>query len=248
MHFWATNGLRRPAWAIDVKEELLFENPYVVVARARHPLTRLKRITPRDLARCDWIMPEAGAPRRQAFARMFGGLAGLPSVSIDDIALDLPQHPGHIRPADPDVAARRPVERERGARRPAVPLAASAPLRRRRQPDRLAPDAGPPAIPPAAARGGAPGRGRRPPGRAGGVSREAAGRWQLGKTGMVVAGAYSGGRADIAARRLRATSGCRCGADIVQRVRRGTNIRERIPIPFVRAAWRRPISQCLVRS
>ena len=161
MHFWATNGLRRPAWAIDVKEELLFENPYVVVARARHPLTRLKRITPRDLARCDWIMPEAGAPRRQAFARMFGGLAGLPSVSIDDIALDLPQHPGHIRPADPDVAARRPVERERGPHRPAVPLAASAPLRRRRQPDRLAPDQRPPAIPPAAAHRGAQARRRR---------------------------------------------------------------------------------------
>ena len=39
--------LRRPAWAVDVKEELLFDNPYVVVARARHPLTRVKRITPR---------------------------------------------------------------------------------------------------------------------------------------------------------------------------------------------------------
>src|SRR5215472_4143491 len=70
--------LRRPAWALDVREELLFENPYVVVARARHPLTRLKRITPRELARYDWIMPEAGAPRRQAFARMFAGLPGLP--------------------------------------------------------------------------------------------------------------------------------------------------------------------------
>jgi DNA-binding transcriptional LysR family regulator len=81
--------LRRPAWAIDVKEELLFENPYVVVARARHPLTRLKRITPRDLARCDWIMPEAGAPRRQAFARMFGGQSGLPSVSIETTSLSI---------------------------------------------------------------------------------------------------------------------------------------------------------------
>jgi len=81
--------LRRPAWAIDVKEELLFENPYVVVARARHPLTRMKRITPRDLARYDWIMPEAGAPRRQAFARMFTGLPHLPSVSIETTSLSI---------------------------------------------------------------------------------------------------------------------------------------------------------------
>ena len=57
--------------------------------RARHPLTRLKRITPRDLARCDWIMPEAGAPRRQAFARMFGGQSGLPSVSIETTSLSI---------------------------------------------------------------------------------------------------------------------------------------------------------------
>jgi DNA-binding transcriptional LysR family regulator len=81
--------LRRPAWAVDVKEELLFDNPYVVVARARHPLTRLKRITPRDLSRYDWIMPEAGAPRRQAFARMFAGLPSLPRVSIEATSLSI---------------------------------------------------------------------------------------------------------------------------------------------------------------
>jgi DNA-binding transcriptional LysR family regulator len=80
--------LRRPAWAIDVTEELLFENPYVVVSRARHPLTRVKRITPRDLARYGWIMPEAGAPRRQAFARLFAGLPTQP-VSIETTSLSI---------------------------------------------------------------------------------------------------------------------------------------------------------------
>jgi LysR family transcriptional regulator, regulator for genes of the gallate degradation pathway len=30
--------LRRPDWAFDVKEEVLFPNPYVVVARRGHPL------------------------------------------------------------------------------------------------------------------------------------------------------------------------------------------------------------------
>ncbi len=81
--------LRRPAWAVDVAEELLFENPYVVVARARHPLTRLKRIGPRELARYDWIMPEAGAPRRQAFERMFAGLPSLPKVGIETTSLSI---------------------------------------------------------------------------------------------------------------------------------------------------------------
>jgi len=81
--------LRRPAWAIDVTEELLFDNPYVVVARAGHPLSRAKRVTPRDLARYDWIMPEAGAPRRKAFGRMFAGLARLPRVSIEATSLSV---------------------------------------------------------------------------------------------------------------------------------------------------------------
>jgi DNA-binding transcriptional LysR family regulator len=81
--------LRRPAWAIDVKEELLFGNPYVVVARVRHPLTRARRITPRELARYDWIMPEAGAPRRQAFERMFAGVPTPPSVSVETTSLSI---------------------------------------------------------------------------------------------------------------------------------------------------------------
>jgi len=81
--------LRRPAWAIDVTEELLFENPYVVVGRAEHPLTRRKRITPRDLARYAWIMPEAGAPRRQAFERMFAALPRQPRVSIEATSLSV---------------------------------------------------------------------------------------------------------------------------------------------------------------
>ena len=81
--------LRRPAWAIDVEEELLFDNPYVVVARAGHPLSRAKRVTPRDLARYDWIMPEAGAPRRKAFEGMFAGLPRLPRVSIEATSLSV---------------------------------------------------------------------------------------------------------------------------------------------------------------
>jgi DNA-binding transcriptional LysR family regulator len=83
--------LRRPAWAVDVTEERLFDNPYVVVAGARHPLRRArrgaKRITLRDLAGYDWIMPEPGAPRRQAFARMFAQSSHQPRVGIETTSL-----------------------------------------------------------------------------------------------------------------------------------------------------------------
>src|SRR5262249_57058742 len=49
--------LRRPAWATDVREEFLFANPYVVVVRRQHPLTRSRNVTLDDLARYDWILP-----------------------------------------------------------------------------------------------------------------------------------------------------------------------------------------------
>jgi len=80
--------LRRPAWARDVTEERLFENPYVVVARADHPLRRATRITPRELTRYGWIMPEAGAPRRRAFERLFAGLTA-PPVRIETTSLSI---------------------------------------------------------------------------------------------------------------------------------------------------------------
>ena len=79
--------LRRPAWAVDVSEELLFGNPYVVVAGAHHPLRRAKRMTLRDLAGYEWIMPEPGAPRRQAFARMFADSPDQPRVGIETTSL-----------------------------------------------------------------------------------------------------------------------------------------------------------------
>lgn len=81
--------LRRPDWAIDVTEELLFENPYVVVARTRHPLSGLRRITLRDLARYEWIMPEPGAPRRRAFERLFADHPSRPAVGIETTSLSI---------------------------------------------------------------------------------------------------------------------------------------------------------------
>jgi LysR family transcriptional regulator, regulator for genes of the gallate degradation pathway len=75
--------LRRPEWAIDVREEFLFSNPYAVVVRRQHPLARVRNITLRDLAAYDWILPARGAPRREAFERLFVGSGGSPTVGIE---------------------------------------------------------------------------------------------------------------------------------------------------------------------
>jgi LysR family transcriptional regulator of gallate degradation len=75
--------LRRPPWAIDVREEFLFSNPYAVVVRRQHPLAGVRNVTLRDLEGYDWILPARGAPRREAFERLFAGSARAPIVSIE---------------------------------------------------------------------------------------------------------------------------------------------------------------------
>ena len=81
--------LRRPDWAGDVTEELLFANHYVVVARSNHPLCRMKRPSLRDLACYDWIMPGPLTPRQQALRRMLDGLAPGPKISIETTSLQI---------------------------------------------------------------------------------------------------------------------------------------------------------------
>ena len=81
--------LRRPAWATDVKEEFLFSNHYAVFAGRQHPLAGVPRITLRELARYDWILPARGAPRREAFEGMFAGSARSPTVSIEATSLEI---------------------------------------------------------------------------------------------------------------------------------------------------------------
>jgi LysR family transcriptional regulator, regulator for genes of the gallate degradation pathway len=81
--------LRRPDWAADVKEELLFANHYVVVARTGHPLRRMKRPTLRDLGRYDWIMPGPMTPRQHALRRLLGGFSEGPKVSVETTSLQI---------------------------------------------------------------------------------------------------------------------------------------------------------------
>src|SRR5580704_16982000 len=81
--------LRRPDWATDVKEELLFANHYVVVARHGHPLHRLERVRNRDLANFGWIMPGPLTPRQQALQRMPQGVYVEPQISLETTSLQI---------------------------------------------------------------------------------------------------------------------------------------------------------------
>jgi len=81
--------LRRPDWAADLKEELLFANHYVVVGRVGHPLLKIKRPTLRDLSRYDWIMPGPMAPRQKALHRILESRLTEPKVSIETTSLQI---------------------------------------------------------------------------------------------------------------------------------------------------------------
>jgi molybdate transport repressor ModE-like protein len=80
--------LRRPSWAEDVDEEPLFRDPYAIVARRGHPLSRRQSITLQDLARYDWVLPEPGTPRRTAFERMFADFTPKPKASIETRSIE----------------------------------------------------------------------------------------------------------------------------------------------------------------
>lgn len=79
--------LRRPDWANDVDEEPLFQDSFSIVCRPNHPLTRLVRVTPEDMAGYDWIVPAAGTPRRQQTDDLFQNLAEKPRLAIETSSL-----------------------------------------------------------------------------------------------------------------------------------------------------------------
>src|ERR1700730_17777958 len=81
--------LRRPDWATDVEEELLFANHYVVVARHGHPLHRSKRVRNRDLANFGWIMPGPLTPRQQALHHLLQGVCAEPKISLETTSLQI---------------------------------------------------------------------------------------------------------------------------------------------------------------
>jgi LysR family transcriptional regulator, regulator for genes of the gallate degradation pathway len=81
--------LRKPDWATDVHEEPLLTNPYLIMVRKRHPLTRQRSISLEDLADYDWILPRPGTPRRTAFESLFQRSRRKPTSAIETSAIDI---------------------------------------------------------------------------------------------------------------------------------------------------------------
>ena len=68
---------------------MLFEDRYVVVGRAGHPLRQQRTLDLRALARYDWIMPGPMTPRHQAFRRTFASLPALPRISVETTSMQI---------------------------------------------------------------------------------------------------------------------------------------------------------------
>ena len=79
--------LRRPEWAVDIKEEPLFSDPYCIVSRAGHPLASRPTISISDLTGYDWIVPGEGSPRRRQYEALFEGAQKRPRIGIETSSL-----------------------------------------------------------------------------------------------------------------------------------------------------------------
>jgi LysR family transcriptional regulator of gallate degradation len=81
--------LRKPEWAVDVREEILFRDSYCMVARAEHPLSGRKQVMPADLARYQWVVPSAGTPRRARIEAIFDGVRRHPRFQLETSSLGM---------------------------------------------------------------------------------------------------------------------------------------------------------------
>lgn len=70
-------ALRNPAPGEDVVQLLLFEDQPVIIARAGHPLTKTRDLTPACLAAYPWTISAPATPLRLLWERMFAR-AGIP--------------------------------------------------------------------------------------------------------------------------------------------------------------------------
>jgi LysR family transcriptional regulator of gallate degradation len=71
----------------ELKEELLFSSPYMVVVRPDHPLAHRSAVTAADLVDYDWFISNPGAPRRDAFDNLFASTGRTPKASIESHSL-----------------------------------------------------------------------------------------------------------------------------------------------------------------
>jgi DNA-binding transcriptional LysR family regulator len=65
-----------------VTETKLFDEPYVVVMRPKHPLSKATQIGRDELAEYDWIVPGPTTPRYLAFERLFASARKKPTAKV----------------------------------------------------------------------------------------------------------------------------------------------------------------------
>ena len=63
-------ALRDPQRSADIAEEPLFDDPYSIVCRTGHPLTRIRRPARADLRQFEWIFPTPALPRRAVLDKL----------------------------------------------------------------------------------------------------------------------------------------------------------------------------------
>ncbi|MDB5648761.1 MAG: hypothetical protein JWL62_281 [Hyphomicrobiales bacterium] len=80
-------ALREPPPYADLIGEDLFEDPYSIVCRRDHPLTKVALVEPADLARYGWVFPTQGLPRRDVLNAMIEAWGLSPDVQIETSCL-----------------------------------------------------------------------------------------------------------------------------------------------------------------
>lgn len=81
--------LRKPDWASDVSEEILFQDSYCMTARSKHPLIELDEVMPTDLAQYQWVVPSVGTPRRARIEAIFDGMQTRPRFHLETSSLSM---------------------------------------------------------------------------------------------------------------------------------------------------------------
>ena len=75
--------------SLGVVETVLFDDPYALVVRRGHPLTRKRQITRHDLLAYDWVAPPPNTPRRAAYDALFAGLDRMPRSTLQTSSSNL---------------------------------------------------------------------------------------------------------------------------------------------------------------
>jgi len=73
----------------DVVEEPLFQDPYCIVVRSDHPLTKKKKISNEDMLPYQWISPRKDTARRLIYDQIFEGVSGKPRIAVVTSSLNV---------------------------------------------------------------------------------------------------------------------------------------------------------------